>query len=105
MFNEKEYEFLIGKEIKNENSTIEENGILDDKNYFINVVKKQKKNINKNINDNNDIIQRKDNSGKINEEISKNKSDIQILGTPIIIVFYVSSGAKLTINIGEKKIL
>ena len=42
LLNEKECEFFIRKEIKNENLTLEENGILDDKNFFINVIKKNK---------------------------------------------------------------
>ena len=42
VWNRNDYELFIEKKIKNENSTIEENGILDDKNYFINVIKKNK---------------------------------------------------------------
>ena len=98
---EKEYELFIEKKIKNENSTVEENGILDDKNYFINVIKK-KQNVYNYINDNNnnDISQKRDNGGKIEEEISKNKSDIKILGTPILLFFHASVGSKISIKIG-----
>ena len=95
LLNEKECEFFIRKEIKNENLTLEENGILDDKNFFINVIKKKQ-----NINDNKDTLQKRDNSGKINEEISKNKSDIKILGTPILLLFNATVGTKISIKIG-----
>ena len=86
------YEFFIAKEIKNENFTIEENGILDDKNYFINVIKKKQNNADK-----------KSEINQINNDDNKdtlNKSDIKILGTPITLVMSATTGAKARIKLG-----
>ena len=91
-YNREEYEFFIGKEIKNEGSTIKENGILDDKNYFINVIKKNPNNANK-----------KNEINQINNDDNKdtlNKSDIKILGTPITLVMSATTGAKARIKLG-----
>ena len=92
LYNREEYEFFIGKEIKNENFTIEENGILDDENYFINVIKKKQNNADK-----------KSEINQINNDDNKdtlNKSDIKILGTPITLVMNATTGAKARIKLG-----
>lgn len=92
LYNREEYEFFIGKEIKNENFTIEENGILDDENYFINVIKKKQNNADK-----------KSEINQINNDDNKdtlNKSDIKILGTPITLVMSATTGAKARIKLG-----
>ena len=92
LYNREEYEFFIGKEIKNENFTIEENGILDDENYFVNVIKKKQNNADK-----------KSEINQINNDDNKdtlNKSDIKILGTPITLVMNATTGAKARIKLG-----
>ena len=87
-----DYELFISRNIKGENSTVEENGLAD-KNCFISVFKKNEHVIKKeNEMKNEKIIN--------NNEIKRNNTNIQIKGQIINVIFERTYGSVVVVPIG-----